>query len=84
LCGALQRIGYEITPPEGTFYLFPRAPGGDDLAAVEALQSELVLTVPGRGFGTPGYFRIAFCVADDVIERSLPAFERAFARIAGR
>jgi aspartate aminotransferase len=84
LCAALQRIGYEVSPPEGTFYLFPRAPGGDDLAAVEALQAELILTVPGRGFGTPGYFRIAFCVADAVIERSLAGFERALARLARR
>jgi aspartate aminotransferase len=34
--------------------------------------------VPGRGFGTPGYFRIAFCVEDEVIERSLDGFARAY------
>jgi aspartate aminotransferase len=52
------------------------------LAAVDALREELVLTVPGRGFGTPGYFRIAFCVDDAVIERALPGFERALKTLA--
>jgi len=81
LCEVLARIGYRLSRPEGTFYLFPQAPGGDDLAAVEALQDELVLTVPGRGFGTLGHFRIAFCVGDDVIERSIAGFARAFERL---
>jgi aspartate aminotransferase len=77
LCSGLQELGYEFTKPMGTFYLFPRAPGGDDLRFVEALQEELILTVPGRGFGAPGYFRIAFCVDDDVIDRSMEGFARA-------
>lgn len=77
LCEGLEAAGYEFTPPAGTFYLFPKAPGGDDLAFVEALQKELILTVPGRGFGTPGYFRIAFCVDEQVVKRSIEGFERA-------
>lgn len=78
LCEILGGIGYEFSKPEGAFYLFVKAPGGDDLKAVEALQNENILVVPGRGFGTPGYFRIAFCVADSVIEGSAKGFERAF------
>ncbi len=78
LCEILGNIGYEFNKPEGAFYLFVKAPGGDDLKAVEALQNENILVVPGRGFGTPGYFRIAFCVADSVIEGSAKGFERAF------
>lgn len=78
LCEILGNIGYEFNKPEGAFYLFVKAPGGDDLKAVDALQKENILVVPGRGFGTPGYFRIAFCVADSVIEGSAKGFERAF------
>ena len=78
ICEILGNIGYDFIRPEGAFYLFPKAPGGDDLKAVEALQKENVLVVPGRGFGTPGYFRIAFCVADSVIEGAAKGFERAF------
>jgi aspartate aminotransferase len=66
---ALTGMGYAMARPEGAFYLFPKAPGGDDLAFVRALQDELVLAVPGRGFGLPGHFRIACCVEEVVIER---------------
>jgi aspartate aminotransferase len=77
LCGGLASFGYEFVRPKGTFYLLPKAPGCDDLGFVEALQRELILTVPGRGFALPGRFRIAFCVEDRVIERSLEGFSRA-------
>jgi aspartate aminotransferase len=76
LCTGLKDAGYEFLEPDGTFYLFPKAPGGDDMEFVTALQQELVLTVPGRGFGTPGYFRIAYCVKEEVIERAIPAFSK--------
>jgi len=77
LYGALTSVGYEITKPEGAFYLFPRAPIPDDVAFVAALQEENILTVPGSGFGGPGHFRIAYCVSNEVIEGALPGFERA-------
>jgi len=43
---------------------------------VRSLQEENILTVPGSGFGGPGHFRIAYCVEDETIERSLPGFAR--------
>jgi aspartate aminotransferase len=76
----LRRIGYELTRPEGTFYLFPKAPGGDDLKFAQTLREELIIAVPSRGFGVNGYFRLAYCVEDEVIEGSLPGFERALRR----
>jgi aspartate aminotransferase len=75
-CQGLARAGYQFNIPEGAFYLFPRTPIPDDVAFVQALQEEKILTVPGTGFGAPGHFRIAYCVADEVIERSLAGFER--------
>ncbi len=81
LCQGLAEAGYEFFKPAGTFYLFPKAPGGDDLAFVEELQKELILTVPGRGFQYPGYFRISFCVDDDTIINSLPGFKRVMDRV---
>jgi aspartate aminotransferase len=80
-CSALSSMGYQFAVPEGAFYIFPKAPGGDDLAFVEMLQEELVLVVPGRGFSMPGWFRIAYCVDTPVIERSLPGFERAIRKV---
>jgi aspartate aminotransferase len=82
-CSALGQMGYEFHRPQGAFYLFPRAPGGDDLALVSALQEELILVVPGRGFAFPGYFRIAFCVDTPVIERSLEGFQRVARKLSG-
>jgi aspartate aminotransferase len=74
LCEHLTAMGYELVKPQGAFYIFPRAPGGDDVAFVQALQTKHILTVPGRGFGTPGHFRIAYCVEDRTIERAMDGF----------
>ena len=78
LCGALTEYGYSLIKPQGSFYMFPRTPIEDDLAFVLDLQQNFhILTVPGRGFGTEGYFRICYSVDLEVIERSLPGFEGA-------
>jgi len=81
-CKGLSQIGYQLTKPEGAFYLFPRSPIPDDVAFVQALQEELILTAPGMGFGTPGYFRIAYCVPDATIEKSLAGFKKVFKKFA--
>jgi aspartate aminotransferase len=80
---ALSSMGYRLRLPEGAFYLFPEAPGGDDLAFVQALQEELVLVVPGRGFSLSGFFRIAYCVDTPVIERSLAGFQKVMSAMRG-
>jgi aspartate aminotransferase len=77
LCDGLAAFGYEFIKPPGTFYLFPRSPIPDDVEFANALKEERVLVVPGSGFDGPGYFRIAFCVDDDVIKNSMPGFQRA-------
>ncbi len=73
----LTRAGLSFTMPQGAFYFFPKSPIEDETQFVRILQEELILTVPGSGFGLPGHFRIAFCVADDVIRRSEEGFKRA-------
>ena len=78
--GRLTELGYSCFKPQGAFYLFPEAPGGDDLAFVDELQRYNVLTVPGRGFGSEGYFRISYCVEDRVLEGSLEGFAEAAKR----
>ena len=54
--------------------MYPKIPINDDLKFVQALQKHNVLVVPGRGFGTPGYFRISYCVEDKVLEGSMEGF----------
>jgi aspartate aminotransferase len=80
LCEGLGAAGYDFVKPGGTFYLFPKTPIKDDVKFVDALREELVLAVPGSGFGAPGYFRIAFCVADKTIKNALPGFKKVIKR----
>lgn len=77
LYNSLTEMGYEMPYPGGAFYIFPKAPGGDDIAFINKLKKLRVLVVPGSGFGTPGYFRISYCVNDDRIKGALPAFKEA-------
>ena len=72
---ALTAFGYEMAKPDGAFYLFIKAPGGDANAFSEKAKQKDLLLVPGDGFGCPGYFRICYCVSHDMIQRSLPVFE---------
>ena len=62
----LSEAGYDLIKPQGAFYLFPKAPGGDDVAFIARLKQENILAVPGCGFGRPGHFRLAFCVSEQV------------------
>ena len=75
LYDSLREMGYECAKPDGAFYLFVKAPGGDANAFSEKAKREHnLLVVPADGFGCPGYFRLSYCVAKDMILRSLPAF----------
>ena len=76
LVKSLREMGYHCAEPGGTFYLFLRALGEDDMAFSERAKKYDLLLVPGSGFGCPGYVRISFCVPTERIERSLPAFEK--------
>ena len=78
-CTILKEAGYTFLAPKGAFYIFPKSPIPDDVEFVALLQAEKILAVPGVGFGAPGYFRLAFCVGDEVISRSAEGFKRAMA-----
>jgi aspartate aminotransferase len=70
----LTEMGYEMAKPDGAFYLFIKAPGGDANAFSEKAKLRDLLLVPGNDFGCPGYFRICYCVSYDMIQRSLSVF----------
>lgn len=70
----LTGLGFAMVKPDGAFYLFPQSPIKDDVEFVKLAQKHHLLLVPGSGFGAPGYFRIAYCVDQGMIERSLPAW----------
>jgi aspartate aminotransferase len=70
----LVESGFEVIKPLGAFYIFPKSPIPDDIRFVRELQKHHILGVPGIGFGRAGYFRLAYCVDMDVIERSRKYF----------
>ena len=76
-CPVLDDAGISYVRPKGAFYLFPKSPLADDVQFCDLLKEEKILAVPGRGFGLPGHFRLAFCVDERVIRASAQAFKNA-------
>ncbi|MGW2092315.1 aminotransferase class I/II-fold pyridoxal phosphate-dependent enzyme [Promicromonospora sukumoe] len=70
---ALGAAGYDLTVPEGTFYLWGAAPGGDASAFVAALAGRGVFVLPGSVFDHAGHFRISLTATSTMLERALPA-----------
>ena len=83
LYGALTEIGYTITPPDGAFYLFVKALEPDAGAFSERAKKHELLLVPSDSFGYPGYVRIAYCVTEQMIRDSIPAFRALYEEYAG-
>ncbi len=73
----LTTMGYDLRSPEGTFYLWLRAPQPDDVAFVERLAEEKVFVLPGTTCESPGHFRISLTATPDMIQRALPVFAKA-------
>lgn len=72
----LTDLGFTCVKPKGTFYIFPKALEADATAfCKKALNYDLVL-VPSDGFGCPGYFRMAYCIDTEKVERSLPVLRK--------
>ena len=72
----LTAMGFRCVEPKGAFYLWVKAPGGDDKAFVAAAKKHNILFVPGTSFAGPGYVRISYCVSYEQVEKSIPAFRK--------
>ena len=79
LADNLKAYGYEMAKPDGAFYLFIKAPGGNSKAFSEKAKQKDLLVVPGDDFGCPDYFRICYCVSKEMIQKSLPIFQELIA-----
>ena len=77
LYAALTAMGYRCVIPDGAFYLFVEAPGGDARVFSERAKELGLLVVPGDDFGCKGYLRISYCVSEDTVKNSLMAFGKA-------
>ena len=76
LYNGLIDAGFECVKPQGAFYLFPKALEEDDYAFCERAKKYDLLLVPGADFGCKGYFRAAYCIKTETIEKSLPLFKK--------
>lgn len=72
----LKELGFECAKPEGAFYLWVKSPEADEKEFVNKAKKYNILMVPGSSFAWPGYVRLAYCVSNDMIMRSMPAFKK--------
>lgn len=76
----LEKLGFEVCPPDGAFYLFVKSPLESAADFCEEAKKEELLLVPSDDFGVEGYVRISYCVSPEMLKRSIPAFHRLSAR----
>lgn len=72
----LTKLGFTCVKPGGTFYIFPKALEEDAKIFCEKAKKYDLILVPGDTFGCPGYFRMAYCIDTEKVERSLPALRK--------
>jgi aspartate aminotransferase len=72
----LTDLGFECVKPGGTFYMFPKALEEDAIAFSEKAKKYDLILVPSDSFGVKGYFRLAYCIDTEKVERSLDAFRK--------
>ena len=70
----MDKCGFKYVEPEGAFYLFVKAPDGDDIKFSAEAKKQRLLIVPATGFGCKGWVRIAYCVSPETIARSEQSF----------
>jgi len=72
----LVKLGFTCVKPGGTFYIFPKALEEDAKIFCQKAKNYDLILVPGDSFGCPGYFRMAYCIDTEKVERSLPALRK--------
>lgn len=76
LTEGLSRLGYEFIEPQGAFYLWVKALEPDAGAFFERAKALELLPVPSDSFGCPGWVRVGYCVSNQTIVSSMPAWEK--------
>ncbi|MHC4838264.1 MAG: aminotransferase class I/II-fold pyridoxal phosphate-dependent enzyme [Planctomycetota bacterium] len=69
----LRGAGYELVEPDGTFFLYPQVPAGeDDLGFTARLAEAGVLVLPSSLFHHTGHVRLSLTDTDEAMGRALP------------
>ena len=84
LYNGLKELNFECVYPQGAFYLFVKSPISDDKEFCNIAKKYNILVVPGSAFSYSGYVRISYCVSNDMIKRSLKAFEKLAEEVFGK
>lgn len=84
LYDALVRLGFEVVKPGGTFYIFPKALEDDAVAFCNKAKEYDLILVPSDNFGVPGYFRMAYCIDTEKVQRSIPVLEKFVKEVYGK
>lgn len=75
LVSGLQKLGFRVTAPKATFYVWLPVPQGFTSMsfAAHVLENAGIVVVPGLGFGDPGegYVRLALTVPKERLEEAL-------------
>ncbi len=71
------REHYEMIPPGGAFYLFPKAPGPSATAFVEKAVEQGLLIIPGSVFSQrDSHFRISYAASEEMLHRGVEILQR--------
>ena len=76
LYNGLKALNFECVYPQGAFYLFLKSPLNNDKEFCELAKKHNILLVPGSSFAYSGYVRISYCVSNEMIKKSIGAFEK--------
>ena len=86
LVDGLNRLGFKINPPRGTFYCWIPVPPGFTSAelCLKFLEEMNIVVTPGNGFGAngEGYFRISLTVAESRIMEALDRIKKSHRHFA--
>jgi aspartate/methionine/tyrosine aminotransferase len=87
ICERLDRVAhvFQYAKPEGAYYVFPRIVAEHDDSvefSVRLLEEAKVTVTPGSAFGPTGehHVRMAYCVAEETIEKAFDRIEAYYGR----
>ena len=67
----LKELGFTVVKPDGTFYIMPKALEEDSISFCKKAKDYDLIFVPADGFGAPGFFRMAYCIDTEKVERAM-------------
>lgn len=72
----LTKLGFTCIKPQGAFYLWLKSPVENEEEFVAAAKKYNLILVKGSAFGCGGYVRLAYCISNEKVVRSLDAFAK--------